>query len=578
MRLYPSRAARVRAERRFRSALRAGLIGATLTALAAGIGLTALPAGAATTTLSVRAVGGDGQVTAAWSAVPGATGYTVHYGKGTSTARTVTTRATSVRLTSLANRSSYSVRVTANGVSASSARVTATPVPYVPTSISWVKAVPAGPNQIKVTWSGGDRARSFAIMAGADSMTKISHFSTAWHPAAIQSWTLTVPTELRSVLGAGTGNVVFVKVVLSNSTQANPVKHFTFNLADKYRLTPSGTWSLAGAAPSTSSVTRISVGTWNVQSITATAKASTQNQWMSSRLDRVTANIQTVHPDLLGLQELTTARIDPGCLNHGGLHTCKEQYQTLQDSLRNAAIPYRNAREDANDWVYTQSGTYVDSALFYNPAKLTVVRSGFISPKALLGSAWPSSLSNMAGMWAEFSTVPGPDRPARVFLAVSIHLPVGASTALGDLRRKEAIAIAKDMEAKALLPDSTRLPVVFTGDLNAFGAWDSRAGNRALSAMGYFDAAATTNRNVTHMRLSTDNATNGTGGTDLGYPNTVVLHPYPTSRIDYIMLKRSQRTDRYDNVVPMSAGKFVKRLQGSDHNMQFAIVGITDPS
>ena len=57
-----------------------------------------------------------------------------------------------------------------------------------------------------------------------------------------------------------------------------------------------------------------------------------------------------------------------------------------------------------------------------------------------------------------------------------------------------------------------------------------------------------------------------------------VLHPYPTSRIDYILLKNSPFTYRYDNVVHIADGRFQSAFQGTDHNLQIAEIGIAAPT
>jgi endonuclease/exonuclease/phosphatase family metal-dependent hydrolase len=538
--------------------------------LSALVGLTVAPA-SATTRIPLTVVGGDRQISAAWTAVPGAKGYVVHWGAGRSTSRTVSTTGTSIRLTSVKNLTQYSVRVTATGVSASSSRVGGRTEPWVPTPLSSVRAVPAGPNQIRVSWTGGSRARDVAVIAGADSMMTTHFFSTGWMPAAVHTAVLTVPASLRGVLGAGSGNVVFVKVALSDSTTRNPTKHLRFDLRDKYRVTDSGTWSLAGNRPASGSATRLTVASWNVQSITASADFSSLNRW-ENRLPRVAANIENQHPDLIGLQELTTARVKPNCLNRGGSYSCVEQYQTLATALGDAAVPYKMARTDGNAWVYSNPG-YVDSALMYNPNTLTMLDSGFISPKAIMGSAWPSTLTNEAGMWAEFATLDASGARGRTFYAASIHQPAGDD---GAVRSAEGAALARFMDVKAQLPDGTSLPVVLVGDFNAFGAWDSQAASLKLLAAQYVDAAATMDR--TNLRFSTSNGTNGSDGADAGYPKHAVAHPYPTSRIDYIMVKNSPFVYAYRNLVRMTEGNLMDtRYQGSDHNMQLATIGIGDP-
>jgi len=532
------------------------------------------PAGAAPVSaqpIALTVVGGDRQVSAAWTAVAGATGYIVHWGPGSKTNRTVATRGTSIRLTGVEDRRTYSVRVTAQGRPGGSGRRTATPVPYVPTSITSVVARPAGPNRIRVTWTGGGQARSVKVLAGADSMTEAHHFSTGWLPAAVRSTVITVPSGLQKVLGAGTGNVVFVKVAMTNSLHPSRTDGYHFSLADRYRLTPSGTWSLAGMATTSGPTTRVSVATWNVQSVTASAHDALQNRW-AARLPKVVANIEAHAPDLIGLQELTTARIEPDCLNPRGRLDCVEQYQTLQSALATAPVPYVNARTDANAWVYAHADSYVDSNLFYDPARLAVEASGFVSPRDLVGRGWPAGQPNEAGMWARFRTVPSSNEPARRFYAVSIHLPAGNR---GALRKAEASAIARSMDGMARQGDGSSLPVVVVGDFNGNGARESDAGSLRLLADGYVDAAATSNR--TNLNFSTANQTNGRGGIDADYPVVVIAHPYPTSRIDYLMLKNSPHPVSYRNLVPRVGGLFDSRYQGSDHNMQLAVVGIGDP-
>jgi hypothetical protein len=545
------------------------------------------PAASASTSLAVRAVGGDGQITAAWSALRGAHGYTVHWGPGTSTTHAWRTTGTTMRISGLSDDARYSVRVTADGTSASSPLVTARPVAADPSPVSSVSAVPDGPDRIRVTWHGGTQARSVAVLAGADSTTRTHHFATGWHPAAVQSLTLTVPADLRETLGAGSGNVVFVKVALTNSTRAVPPMEYGSDGANRFRLSASGTWSLAGSAAGASSVTPLSVASWNVQSVTATQAFGAADQW-AARMPRVVANIESLHPALLGLQELTTARIVRGCLNPRGTYPCVEQYEALQTALatRSSTVPvvYRNAREDANAYVYQQAAlgntqNYVDSALFYDPAQLEVLDSGFISPRTLMGTAWPASMTDEAGMWAVFRTIAGPGRPARSFLAASIHMPAGATAEVAAVRRAEGIAVARFLDATAIRADGSVLPIVLTGDFNAYGALDDTAPSLRFRHDGYTDAGAAAVR--TGWWYSTSNGTNGSDGVDPGYPRHAVSHPQPTSRIDYIMLKRAT-TGQYHNEVRLAPGSvsrlFDGRFQGSDHNLQLARIGIADPT
>ena len=307
--------------------------------------------------------------------------------------------------------------------------------------------------------------------------------------------------------------------------------------------------------------------------MSASAGFSPADRW-AAREPKVVANIERVAPAVIGLQELTTARLDPACLNHGGLLSCTEQYETLATSLAAATTPYRIVRSDANAWVYTQKNAYVDSALFYDPTKVTLGASGFLSPRALLGSRWPSSLSDEAGVWAQLTTIPTGDQPARSFIAASIHLPAGDHAAL---RAEEAVSVGAFLDTQAKEADGSSMPVVLTGDFNDNGASTPGAGGLRLVAQGWFDSAATLNRSG--IRFSTSNGTNGSDGVDPGYPVHATIHPSATSRIDYVMLRRSPYTYRYQNLVALAPGdRFDPRYQGSDHDMQVADIGIADPT
>ena len=113
---------------------------------------------------------------------------------------------------------------------------------------------------------------------------------------------------------------------------------------------------------------------------------------------------------------------------------------------------------------------------------------------------------------------------------------------------------------------------MLAGDLNADAVRDPRPAATVFLQHGYTDSAATTHR--TGIRYSTSNGTNGVDGADPGYPVHAVEHAYPTSRIDYILTKHSPATFGYANVVHLTGDRFTPRLQGSDHDLQLAHLGI----
>ncbi len=397
------------------------------------------------------------------------------------------------------------------------------------------------------------------------------------------------------MLGAGSGNYVFVKVVQSNSTASNPSKGYYYDGQALYRPSPSGKYGLAGTPATSSAVSKITVASWNVQSVTASAGFTSRNQW-ASRVGRVVKNIELAKPDLIGLQELTSARTNASTLKYDGAtcsngttagtdsprtfasnpnaRHCTEMYETLQTRLTG----YTNARTDAWRWLYTTAAglpsAYVDSALFFNPAKLQKVTSGFISPSLDLQVSGWGSRGDEAGMWAEFRTIvhnsDGSTTPGRPFLAASMHLPVGTDSTTAALRQREATALNTWLDAKASALGG--MPIVLVGDFNSNGQTESTAASLTLRSKGWFDTASTTHR--TGEYWSSSNASNGPSSD--GYPTTAVIHSYPTSRIDYIMTKGAPYTYSYANIVRLTDNgkQFDQRYNGSDHNLQLAQIGI----
>ena len=489
-------------------------------------GITAAPALASTTTPKVRLVSGDRTITASWARMPSVSKYLVRYStkRSMSHAKTKTTSGLSAALPSLTNYRTYYVQVRPVSTITPAIALPNSPVAHstpargVPLPVTSVTATPGAANQVVVSWKGGSRLRKVAVIAGANSITDAAHFTSAWYPAGTTSITLTVPASLRTLIGAGTGNVVFVKVVESNS--GSTAKHLTYNYADAYRLSSPGTYSLAGAAPvADDGVAHLTVGTLNVQSEPASAGFTSAHQW-ANRLPKVVDTIESSHPDLFGAEELDTTRIDSSCVVHmstGVPQFCTEQYNTLADELADASTPYRMAATNANEFIRNEelahSGTaVVDSHLFYNPAVLSVVDSGYFSPKWDLHVPWDKATigDDRGGSWAVFQVV----ATGKEFVAAAVHFTVGDSAAILQNRQQEAAALATYLDAKAAT-DAGTLPIVLVGDFNSYAPSDAKAPSTVLIGKGYFDAAATMNRSG--WRWGTSNAGNGTGGTDPGY-------------------------------------------------------------
>lgn len=593
----PRRAAR-RAQRRIRAVLTALVIGA----VAVG-GVTAVaPAEAAPAAPKLKLVAGDHAVTAAWSAVAGVTSYTVRISKtpSLSHARVVTTPQRSVKLAKLTNGTHYYVAVTPDRTAFTpaitrSAVVKATAAAGVPLPISKVTVV-SGPaaNQVTVKWAGGGRTNKVAVIAGSSVLANDRPFHSGWYPSTTRSITLTVPAKYRQYVGAGSGNPVWVRVVESNGASSAFGPNYSY--ARKYRPSTPGAWAFAGDPAPSAAVDKLVVAELNTQTVEATAHFSKTNRW-AARAPRVANYIKAASPDLLLTAELSTGLVRTGCVNSVRNNTfpCEAdtQYQDLANRLPKLKLADQDAyqrvmeamRLDGGKW---QGKITSGAHIFYNADKLTLLDHGFFAParaasdtrvtgvQGLGVSPWnPSSAVNADRWlsWAKFRI----DASGREFYAVAAHLPVGDSALVVNTRVQETTKLLAAIDAKAAADGG--LPVVFGGDVNSDSVRNAKAVQPLFIKDGWFDAAATGPKKLrTGMKVSTANGSGPQDGVDPGYGSKPVVHPYETSRIDYILLKNSPHTYKYANVLRLHAnGRFIKALQGTDHNMQLATIGIGDP-
>jgi hypothetical protein len=253
------------------------------------------------------------------------------------------------------------------------------------------------------------------------------------------------------------------------------------------------------------------------------------------------------------------------------------QYETLARLLPNYSLATDDAYRRVLDTMRAHpswAGHITDGAhVFYNPKVLTEVKHGYISPVFTLGLAkdgWTTSLGDRWLSWARLRV----KATGAEFYAVAAHFPVGESSTIVGLRLREAQETVKYLHGL-----TGTLPVVFGGDLNADTARAPKAGATEFIKDGFFDAAATTHR--AGSRYSSSRGSGLQDGADPGYPRTATKMPYVTSRIDYILLKRSPFTYGYENVISLAGttGQTLDNVHynGSDHNLQQASVGIANP-
>lgn len=573
---------------------RAAAVAFAATAVIAGA-LTAPPAMAATPAPRVTAIGGDGLLTAAWSAVAGASRYVVKIAstKSLKHARTITTTSRTLKVHGK-NGHTYYVAVTPALPGATRSKtISAVLHRGVPIPVGRVTASP-GPaeHQVTVKWTGGGKASKVAVVAGSNVITNERSFHSGWYPATTRSITITVPVKYRAYLGAGTGTPVFVKVVQSNSTSTSFGPSYSYDR--KYRPSPTGTWSFARAIVPTVPVSKLKVAQLNIQNVGVTTAFAPTNRW-AARAPRVVKYVESASPDILTTSELSTGVLD-GCRNTNvDPYGCASHTQYMDFAHRVKGL--KLADEDAYARVLDQGRTYpkqwsewvtAGAHVFYNPDTLKRLDWGYFSPglppgtyftggrvQGLGVTNWVGHNAIGADRWISWAKLETKDSDRRQFYVVAAHLPVGDAAIINRARYEEVQKLIPAIDRLA-----GNLPVVFGSDMNRDSVRQVLPGQPLFIKDGWFDAGAVAKKSLrTNMRTST---TNGSGpqieAKNAGYGARPYLHPYVTSRIDYILLRNSPHTYRYDNVLRLHPdGTFDKSMQGTDHNMQLATIGIASP-
>ncbi|HEY9478104.1 MAG TPA: cell wall-binding repeat-containing protein, partial [Microbacteriaceae bacterium] len=501
---------------------------------------------------TIKLVPGDQSVTAAWPKITGASSYTVQYSTSSSfkNARSVSAGANLYRqLTGLSNGARYYVRVIALNSSGStivrSVAGAAIPDDGYPRLLT-VKVVSAGADQVKVSWSGQGRSTKVGVIAGSEGSITKDQFHSSWYPATTTSITLTVPTSLRSKLGTGSGNPIFVKVATYNSTTTSTAMPNVASTAKAYRLSLAGSYAYAGAtAPSG---TKLRVAEYNVNSVPASA-GYVGYTWKDRRT-KVAAGIVKSGASVVTTAELTTGEAWSGA--------GKTQAQDLAGLLAPSGLVMANTIPTGTDGT---NGAHI----FYKPTVVKRVDGGYVSPKSLSGVNWPSALTNRWFSWAKFTTV----ATGKSFVVAAVHLPADSgSTSYDALRVREATAINTFLDGKA-----GSLPTVVMGDFNSSFAAMPNGPQNTFRLAGYYDASSSASH--ANYRYSTANITRQIDNLKIpGYPFTPYMYQYPAPRIDYIMVKNSPGAFQYMNQLILKSGKFDPAYHGSDHNLQWADLGI----
>lgn len=508
---------------------------------------------------TITAAGGSHSLAVSWAKVPGARRYTVEYStKSTFTgAKRIAVGASKTHriVKGLRDDVPYYVRVRAialaTGNNSVSSAKKVTPDSGYPSELS-ITVTPAGIDKVKVSWTGQARATKVGVLAGSDSVVTRNLFRSGWYPATTTSITLTVPAHLREEMGTGSGNPVHVKVATYNSLTAGDSMPTAKNISTAYRLSPAGSYGFSAAQTPTGEPLR--VATWNVRSAGSSAMM-TGYAWKDRRL-KVRDNILASEAALLGLQEINTA--------DAGLGNGKRQWEDLLDLLAPSGYAIANLpssfklRSDATNGAH----------LYYKTSDLQVLDGGFVSPRGT-GVSWPSEIKDRLWSWAKFRVV----RTGATFYAASAHLPVDED---GNDRSKVRVDVAMAMDA-FLSARAGAVPIVILGDLNNTILKSGTGPDHSLRVAGYYDAASAIKR-YNHHYATVNHVHQLDNLQAAGYPFTPYRAPHVGARIDYIMTKNAPGAATYSNqLIRTPTGEFDPAYQGSDHNLQWADIGIPGP-
>jgi endonuclease/exonuclease/phosphatase family metal-dependent hydrolase len=492
---------------------------------------------------------GDRTVTVAWRPVPHASSYTLRYttSKTGKQLRSVTTSKTYAAVTGLKNgqRVYFQLEAKAAGYASSKSAVTAaTPQAGYPQVMPTVKVQPgAAADTVQVSWDGLRQATKVVVMASAYNDLSGPFFTSAWLPATQTSYTLSVPAKYRSLLGTGTGRAIYVRVGQYNDAHASGAVLKAANYNAHYRISKAGSFSLAHAI--SPSGTQLKVATYNVQSVTA---SPADHPW-SERRTRVAAAIEYAGADLVAAQEDNSSASSQ---NSAGV----PQYKDLGNLLAQTRYGYRLSGDLPTNYRFNNDLT--DSWLYYNPSVLTRLDGGIVSPRSDLGISYPQGLVDRRGTWAKFRI----NSTGSVFYALTIHLEVGDNAKA--LRLAEAKGLDRYLKAKA-----GAAPSILLGDMNSSAYRDGYEVSQQLHDLGWYDSAATEGLSVREgWRYQSAN-------TPQAYP-TVPEQALNvnTGRIDYIFTNGMPGAYHYVNQVVLNAGQIVPAYQGSDHNLQWALLGV----
>lgn len=506
--------------------LSAGLPHPTVASAAPVAPAVAAPAAVAVGGLVV--IPGKNQITATWAGVPGASQYRVLVAKKSSMAGavSVTTSSTTAVVAKLKTPATYWVQVVSG---ASASKKVKTKTSKASTGRGTVTGVTrAGANAVQITWKKFKVGTSIDVRLSWDNKPlvdnqKAKYVEVTGLPITATSTVLTIPAGYQRLIGTGTGNPAYLRLVPHNGPRSRNGK-IAFG------------WPSADRAYGT----QLRVATFNVTDEGA-RRSGPVPDWSVSR-GAVVNSIRLANPDVLMVQEASRSHVT---VNGQDVTQDQDLIGLLSGEW---AVAWNAAPNGQSAWPSNQ--------VYYRKSSFDLLASGQVQFSSLVNADW-SRNSDRFLAWAQLRV----KATGEVMFAVSAHLQGDdSSTNRRQLRRD----LVRAMNSYLGQLNPRGYPVVVGGDFNVnFGGMIPSGFADAPQDMidaGYVSAASADSRvNITR---SSSNA---------GFPSKPRSYTYVGSRIDYLFLKNTGGPVAYTNqMVLNSNGTFNTSYYGSDHNLQWA--------
>ena len=414
-----------------------------------------------------------------------------------------------------------------------------------------VKVKSAGVDKLKITWSGGSYADAYDIVLATHSNMTSERKVVTVKAGGTKSKTVTTPEGS----GSSTNQLTYVQVIGRNAVSTR---------------TSSKAYGKPSIIAPASSGLKLTVGTLNVNCLSCSRKyASIGRTWGDRRLE-FRDLIASKSPDILALQEATTANITASDFSSTDL---VDQSLLGEDHFRdigNLLAPEGYAYTHMTEWSEVDGDVEVGtrgSRILYKTSKYELVASEMIALRPLVTgyqqfSAWATGLTD-AGRTATWARLKDKSTGSE-FYVVSVHLaPTKDKSSTSDIALTNSYNVAMVTELSAFLDDlnTDGVPIVLMGDLNGHQNRTPDGPQQVFYRNGYYDtsgAKKTTNLNYLLMN---------------NYSTTMKSYAKGAARIDYILVKNTQGARWYENVNdwadPENPGELAQ-LAPSDHNLQLA--------